>query len=191
MASWVAPALITLPLLSGCGPSPEEITNHDDPAILTAAESGDVAGIRALIAAGAPPDTRDACQWTPLMKAALNGRTEAVETLLNGGATPGLGDKGGYTALMLAASNGHNGALAQLLQRGSNPDHVERTNGWTALIWAAKRGHADTVDLLLRGGANPGIRGFDGKSAADWARDRGFEVIVRRLEAPPSAAPRQ
>lgn len=168
--------------LSGCGKiydTPN--TAPDDPALITAAESGDIQSVKSILDKNQPVDVRDACQWTPLMKAALYGHQDVVKRLLEAGADVNLSDKGGYTPLLLAASNNHSETVEFLLNRGADINAVETTMGWTALIWAAKRGHQETVETLLSLGANTSIKDNKGKTAADWAREKELPAISRLL----------
>jgi ankyrin repeat protein len=91
-------------------------------------------------------------------------------------------------SLMFAASNGHAQVTAMLLERGADPDQREESLGWTALIWAAKEGRSDAVQTLLDYGADASLRDFDGRSAADWAMERGHdEVLSLLLKRSPAA----
>lgn len=166
-------ALVTLmAMLVGCGEAPED-TQEGSIALLEIAERGDLSALDALLRRRADTDSRDSCDWTPLMKAALNGHTDVVRRLLDAGASVDAADKGGYTSLMLAASNNHAAVVELLLDHGAMIDAQERTQGFTALIWAAQRGHAETVSLLLRRGADPTLPDFDGKTVADHAQATG------------------
>jgi ankyrin repeat protein len=159
--------------LGGCGDDPNAPGADGEPLLISAAERGDLPAIDALLARKALPDVRDSCDWTPLMKAALEGHQVAVERLLAAGADPQGEDKGGYTAMMLAASNNHAEIVSLLLANGAMVDHQERTRGWTALIWAATQGHTETVRVLMEAGADATLRDFDGRTAADWAQQKG------------------
>jgi hypothetical protein len=174
-------ALVLLPLLAGCADEPEVAGEKTDPPLVAAAESGDLPRVLALLDARTDADTRDLCQWTPLMKAALYGHTEVARQLLAAGAQPELADTGGYTALMLAASNNHHETVRLLLEHGAALDRVEVTGGVNALIWAAKRGHLETVRVLLAAGARTDLRDHQGRSALDWAESRGEPDLIATL----------
>ncbi|MBK1701354.1 ankyrin repeat domain-containing protein [Thiococcus pfennigii] len=172
-------------LLVGCGDrSPtDDSAQGDAPALIQAAEHGDISALNALLTDRGEPDVRDACQWTPLMKAALNGHLAVVERLVAAGATLDAEDSGGYTALMLAASNDHAAVVDYLATRGARLDHQEGTQGFTALIWAAKLGHAATIETLLRHGADTALADHTGRTAAERAAEEGFPDIAAKIEA--------
>ena len=163
--------------LHGCGQS-DELTG---PALLTAAEQGDLNLLDTLISDSPKVNVRDACQWTPLMKAALNGHLEATRRLLEAGAKTELSDEGSYTALMLAASNNHPEVVRLLLRHGADPNHIEITHGWSALIWAAKRGHIESVKVLIENRADIGLMDNEGTSALEWARRKQRDQVVDLL----------
>src|SRR5262245_62003966 len=71
-----------------------------------AANRGDVAIVKALLAAGANPKAVTALGVTPLSLAAENGDPVLVEMLLKAGADPNSSLAGGETALMTAARTG-------------------------------------------------------------------------------------
>ncbi|ADC61905.1 ankyrin repeat domain-containing protein [Allochromatium vinosum] len=177
-----------LSLLAGCGPSDSGSGSHtamapDGPgmALIESAEQGDLSAVEQLLARNRQPNVRDSCDWTPLMKAALNGHAAIVERLLQAGAQVDAMDSGGYTAMMLAASNNHAAIVERLLDKGAMVDHQESTMGWTALIWAAKQGHVASVKALLEHQADRTLKDFEGKTAADWAREGGHEEILALL----------
>ena len=84
--------------------------------LLRAAQSGDVAGVRAALADGAPADSADARGRTALMWAARRGDTASVRALLAAGADPTRTDGAGHTAADQARGAGHE-ALAQLIEQ--------------------------------------------------------------------------
>ncbi|MCK7576579.1 MAG: ankyrin repeat domain-containing protein [Chromatiales bacterium] len=179
--------VIILPsLLAGCGQSDSGANTAIAPdgpgmALIESAEQGDLNAVEQLLARNRQPNVRDSCDWTPLMKAALNGHAAIVDRLLQAGAKVDAMDSGGYTAMMLAASNDHATIVKRLLEHGAMIDHQESTMGWTALIWAAKQGHAASVKVLLEQRADQTLKDFDGKTAADWAREGRHDEILALL----------
>lgn len=171
-------------LLAACSPEPSATAEEmDTPALITAAEQGDIPRVQSLLSAHDPVDSRDSCQWTPLMKAALYGHIQVADQLLRAGAGVDLVDNGGYTALMLAASNNHASLVKALLAWGANPNLQESTKGWTALIWAAKRGHLESVSALISGGAAVGTADFAGETARSWADKNHHPQVIRLLDS--------
>ncbi len=170
-------------LLIACSDDAEQDGSLDStPALVTAAETGNLTQVERLLAVSHQADVQDSCRWTPLMKAALNGHIAVVERLLAEGADVNLTDKGGYTALLLAASNNHADIIELLLQHGAGIDAREQTMGWTALLWAAKEGHAKSVAALLRHGANSDIADFQENTPLDWAVRNHHPAVVELLK---------
>jgi ankyrin repeat protein len=178
---WLLPLCLTW---LGCSnDAVEEADIEEAPALLIAAEKGDLPSLTKLMEDdSAIIDIKDACFWTPLMKAALNGHTEVVERLILAGADVNQLDKGGYSSLMLAASNNHPDIIDLLIKAGASIDQVEVTKGWTALIWASKQGHREAVERLLAYHADRNIADLSGKRALDWARENHFQKIVALLQ---------
>ena len=73
-----------------------------------------------------------------------------------------------------------------LLVHGADPN-VKGRDSSTALQIAARNGDTKLVDVLLDAGANSSLRNESGLTAADIARQRGFEDIVKRIAAASSA----
>lgn len=90
----------------------------------SAAGSGDVDGLRALLAEGADPGAADAEGWTPLHFAAQAQVPAAVEILLASGAAVDVVDHHGNTPLWRAVfcSRGEGGTIRLLLEAGGDPD---------------------------------------------------------------------
>jgi ankyrin repeat protein len=173
-------SLLALFSVSGCSESQAPHAQAEE--LLSVAEMGDVSAVEQLLGQQVDAKVRNSCQWTPLMMAAVNGHRAAVERLLSAGAEVDAVDQGGYTALLLAASNNHGPVMEQLLDQGAMIDAKEQTQGYTPLIWAAHRGHRDAVELLLERGADTTLPDFEGKTAADHAREQGHAALLALLE---------
>jgi len=114
----------------------------------TPAAAGDAEAVRALLAAGARVDDRDAAGQTPLMVAVRGGHAAVAQMLLAGGAEVDARD-GRLDTPFLAAGRDGNAPLLELLAAvGANPALTNRYGG-TALIPACERGHLDAVRVLL------------------------------------------
>ncbi|RYP86588.1 hypothetical protein DL770_004887 [Monosporascus sp. CRB-9-2] len=153
--------------------------------LLYAAESGQEAMVRLLIAKGANVNTKDASDRTPLAWAAIFGHKTVVQLLL---ATEGIDvnakDLKGDTPLHHAADNGHETVVGLLLATKGVDANIKNSNGDTPLHIAVKWGHEKVVELLLateRVEAN--IRNRHGDTPLHIAIDYPMEKIVKLLLA--------
>ncbi|MFD6420410.1 ankyrin repeat domain-containing protein [Streptomyces sp. NPDC060198] len=130
--------------------------------LVGAALTGDAAGVRTLLRAGADPEGTDSegtdsDGTTPLYAAAVQGDAEAVGILLRAGADPdtesgGPGSEG--TPLCAAACWGHTDVVRALLAAGAVPDLREDDGtGRTPLEWAMAGPWPETVAVLEGAGA--------------------------------------
>ena len=127
---------------------PTEETEH---ALIMAANAGQTAEVRVLLAAGTDPDVASKDGSTALICAAYGGHEEAVGALAEGGADLDKVDKDGVTPLMEAARYGQSGAVRRLLDLGA--DHtVVGTAGWfegkTALEVAEAKDKEEAAAVL-------------------------------------------
>lgn len=118
--------------------------------LIGAAGSGDVAAVRAAIAAKVDVDGTNETGQTALIVATLARRLDIVRILLDAGADPNLKDDTVQSAYLLATCDvGNDPALVELLlERGGDVRSLDSWNG-TGLIRAAERGHYRIVDVLL------------------------------------------
>lgn len=119
-----------------------------------AAERGDTAALRALLAAGEEVDARDRHGQTALMLAARNGHAPAVRVLVAAGAELDHTAKYRLSALMLAAIGGH-AAVARVLVEAGADTEITGTGapgfaGRTAADLAEARGSGSLAALLRR-----------------------------------------
>ena len=87
-------------------------------ALHLAAQRGDVASVRVLLARGAAVDGIDAWGWTPLWNAVSFGREGAARALFDGGAA--VNGRHSAAPLLHAAYGGYPRVVALLLDRGAN-----------------------------------------------------------------------
>ena len=87
-----------------------------------AAQMGDAAAVRALLAEGADVDACNHRGETALMVAAAWGRLDMVRALVDAGADPDLENRAGATAWALASVNGHDEVALALQAAGAQPD---------------------------------------------------------------------
>jgi uncharacterized protein len=116
--------------------------------------NGNIAEVRAAIAAGADASAGDDAGYTPMHIAVQERRLEIVALLLEAGADPNRADKHG------------NGPL------------------WTAVYWACRSdrtsANIEMIELLLRGGADSNQKNRVGKTPREFAIRAGDDA-VRRL----------
>lgn len=124
------------------------MTDPIDARLLEAAAIGDLATIRAAIAAGADPDVRDKTGRTPLLVATQAHQTEAFNLLLDGEADVDLQDDQLDNPFLFAAAEGLLDILRLANEAGADPALTNK-DGSAAIIPAVERGHLDVVRYLL------------------------------------------
>ena len=93
------------------------------------------------------------------------------------------------TALHYAAGYGKEAVAAQLLQAGASVSAVDNVYGSTPLHYAALNGNSLIANLLLQANANPTAVDNNGRTPAQYAKQRGHvDLAVRLLEAEQAAA---
>ena len=129
-------------------------------------------------------DTLSPDGWTALHLAAFLGQGGALAALLDHGADARIFGRAFESNLPIhAAAAGRRidkTSYAKLVAATGNPDALQK-QGYTALMIAAANGFADAVDVLLAAGADKAIKTPDGKTAADFAQERGHDELVMRL----------
>lgn len=116
--------------------------------LLAAARRGDVAAVRAALAAGAPVDARDSRRRTALLLATIGDHPAVAQALIAAGADVNAQDDQQDSPFLYAGAEGRYAILAQTLAAGADLKSVNRYGG-TALIPAAHHGHVETVRLLV------------------------------------------
>ena len=158
LALLLAAALGWVPVVAGPTAFAQEPAAADGTTPLhRAAQRGDLALVRQLLAAGADPVARTRYGVTPLELASAGAGPEVVEALLAAGADANSVTREGETVLMAASRAGNVGAVRALLARGASPNLAEEWQGQTALMWAAAANHADVVRALLEAGATADV----------------------------------
>jgi uncharacterized protein len=122
---------------------------------------------------------------TPLLDAAREGHLEVVRVLLEAGADPRIVDRGNMKATPAhkAAYMGH-AEVARLLVADPRLelDAQGPYNGYTVLHDATWHGHLDTARVLVEAGARLDLRGLDGRTPLDMAREYGYSDLIQLLE---------
>jgi ankyrin repeat protein len=160
-------------------------------ALHAAAQAGDSAQIRSLLAAGANPNALNEAGDSPLHLAALNGHLEVVVALLEAGAEANARDANDWTPMFKAAYNheldcGYAPVVQALIDHGGDVNarifygitplmldagaDVKAANegGRTALMMAKERFYVDVINLLYE--AEGAVMETEGVSCASGAR---------------------
>ena len=119
------------------------------PALVAAAEAGDLAVLRRLLDAGTPVDARDARGRTALLAATHADQVAAARLLIERGADVNAKDDRQDSPFLYAGAEGRLQILRLTLAAGADLQSTNRYGG-TALIPAAHHGHVETVRELLQ-----------------------------------------
>lgn len=148
-----------------------------DNQLLSAADSGDLKQVRALLDAGADIDAREEVYGrTTLMEAVIAGKDSVVTALLERGSAVDAKDTVfGSTALMFAAGDGRSAIVRLLLAKGADVG-AKNNEGYTALDAAEEESRKSVILLLKKAGAKKGDRS-DTRSTAEKEADLRQAVV--------------
>ncbi|CAN5213752.1 hypothetical protein BH10PSE9_BH10PSE9_12340 [soil metagenome] len=118
------------------------------PPLVVAAERGDTAEVRRLLAAGAAVDARDDRGRTALLAATHADKPDVAALLIAAKADVNARDAIEDSPYLYAAAEGRVAILKQTLAAGADLKSTNRYGG-TGLIPAAHHGHAEIVRILL------------------------------------------
>lgn len=147
-----------------------------------AAENGDVATARELVASGTDLNAPDGSGWAPLHSALRYGHAAIAEALLDRGASLSVRNPDGWTPLMFATRYGHPALAKRIIESGIDPNAAAK-DGWTALMLAARNDQAENALLLLQKGADPNARTKGGVSPLMLAAGHAPTDVVETLLA--------
>lgn len=135
------------------GASPDDFSRYDDfkrPAIVLATQRGDIATVKALIAAVADVNKTDANKETALVLASRNGCVEIAKALISAKADVNAKGHGGDTALIAAARAGNTELIGILSSAGAQfvSKNDKKLTAWMAALEANR---LNAVKVLLVG----------------------------------------
>lgn len=123
-------------------------------ALLAAASSNDLDGIRSALKAGAAVDTRDDTNRTPLLIASLADNVPAAKLLLEAGASPDARDDMRQSPWLVTGVTGSVAMLEAILPYNPDMNRVCNRYGGISVIPASERGHVDYVRRVVKTGIN-------------------------------------
>jgi hypothetical protein len=137
-----------------------------------AAENGDVAEVRRLVAAGAEVEALGEHGARPLHVAAGYGHVEVMRVLVELGADKDAKAAHGMTPLHLTTCHGQVEAIKALVELGADKD-AKTVNGRTPLHSAAHFGHVEAMRVLEELGANKDAKDVNGQTPMHLAEAGG------------------
>lgn len=165
-------------LLIAAGAKLNEKNIDDMTALMFAARYGRTSVVKLLVGAGASLDEKDNKGWTALMHLANSafgdGYADTIKILIESGADINARDNDDWTPLMRAADWGYTQVVKPLIEAHAKLNEKNRL-GRTALMYAALGRDAEIIKLLIAVGADQTIKDNWNETAADLARNQGFE----------------
>jgi ankyrin repeat protein len=148
---------------------------------MTAARTGKLGPVKALLAHGADVNAEERKGQTALMWAAAEGHVAVVDALIKAEADFRTPLRSGFTPFFFAVREGRTEVVLRLLKAGLDVNdgmRPERSSGkgpkrgTTPLILAVENGHLDLAETLLKAGADPNAQrsGFTALHAITWVR---------------------
>jgi uncharacterized protein len=164
--------------------------------LISAVQSGDLNLVQSLIAAGTDVNEKSPVLvngndgQTPLLVACFLGHAKIVRALLTAGANPRIND---YllkaTPVHKAAYAGRPEALLALREHGGSEINAQGPyNGYTAMHDSVWHGHLDALEVILDWpGVRFDLRGLDGRTPEELARDLGYVDMANMIHAKAAA----
>jgi ankyrin repeat protein len=167
--------------LIDAGADPNTTLPDGETALMTAARTGMVDAVRALLVRGAKVDAREPSKGqTALMWAAAENNAAIVKVLVEAGADVHAQSKAArFTPLMFAVRGGHIEATRALVDVGADVN-ATLPDGTSALVVAVINAHYELAALLLEKGADPNAdgQGWTALHQVAWSRrhNAGFNL---------------
>jgi len=176
-------------ILAQPGYDVNERNANNENAILIATHLNNLEIARKLIDAGANVNMQDNIQDSAYLYAGAQGRTEILRYMLsNADPQPNqtVLNRYGGNALIPAAEKGHIDNVRLLLEDGRVDINLQNNFGYTALIEAValtdgSKLYQDIVKILVDHGARIDLKDKTGRTALDYAQEKGYNEMVQLL----------
>lgn len=170
-------AMVEMLLAAGANPN---VVATGEPALMTAARTGSVGAVKALLARGADVNARDAVRGqTALMWAAAHNHAEVARLLVEKGADIHARSK--VSQQVVSVSNRYAGVRSRAKVLADHAFVTIEQGGGTALLFAARNGALDAARVLVAAKANPNDASADGTSALVMAAHSGHGALATFL----------
>ncbi len=162
--------------------------NQSDPIgetpLMHAAFQGDLAGVTALLHAGADPLARDKSGLTVLDYAAMGGNSQIIKLLLAGAAKKEVNDGGAvWTPLTFAVAHVNDRAAWKALVKAGAMVNAGSNPMYTPLLAAVRVGNSTAIRWLIQHGANVNGRGSGDETPVMAAACYGNFRVLNLLRA--------
>lgn len=166
----------------------DETNDKGETPLLIAVHENYIEAAKLLIKAGADINQQDNIQDSAYLYAGAQGKTEILKYMLEH-AEPNqeIVNRYGGNALIPAAEKGHLDNVKLLLADGKVDIDHQNSFGYTALIEAVALTdgsfvYQQIVQELLAHNANKELRDNSGKTALDYAKEKGYTEMIKMLE---------
>ncbi|EFA75237.1 hypothetical protein PPL_11312 [Heterostelium album PN500] len=165
----------------------DELNEKKETPLLVAVHNNNVPVAQILIEAGANLNIQDQIQDSPYLYAGAHGRSDILRLMLKRSDIDfTVYNRYGGNCIIPASEKGHLENVRILLADGrENINHINRLN-WTALLEIVyydndDQLYQDIARALLEGGADPNIRCGHGKTALQYAKEKGFKNLEQLI----------
>lgn len=165
-----------------------EMNDKQETPLLIATHENYIEVAKLLIKAGADINKQDSNQDSPYLYAGAEGKTEILKYMIEH-AEPNqeIVNRFGGNALIPAAEKGHINNVKLLLADGKVDINHQNNFGYTALIEAValrdgSEVYQQIVEELLAYNADKELRDESGKTALDYAKEKGYTKMIKMLE---------
>lgn len=166
------------------------LIGHRSPPLVRAAQTGDLAQVKALVSAGAGIDDYGLGGRTALHAAIQNGHDDVSHYLMDLGAEIGPPVDQGNSTIHVAAKHGRCSIMRRILDADASFVEARNKAGETPLFIAARSGDANAVRMLIEYGADVTFSDDAGRTILHTAAEMdAADVIDALLDA--GAAPKQ